>query len=64
MSPGITLSVHFWRGWGRDEQKDLFYARRRFGFITLSVDRADVLPAYWKLRRAIEDSIIGMSEGL
>lgn len=57
MSPGITLSLHWWRGFGGDIQRDLFWWRYRLGFLTIAVERADVLAAYRKLRAAIVDRI-------
>lgn len=54
MSPGITLSVHWWRGWGLDQQRDLFWWRYRLGFLTVALECADTLSAYRKLRVAIE----------
>jgi len=63
MSPGITLSVHWWRGWGQDQQRDLFWWRYRLGFLTVALERADTLTAYRKLRVAIEARIRRDEEG-
>lgn len=53
MSPGITISIHFWRGFGPDTQRDLFYWQRlRLGFLTIAIERRDPLAAYRKLRAA------------
>lgn len=57
MSPGISLSLHWWRGWGQDQQPDLFVWRFRLGFVTLAIERVDLLQAYRKLRKAIADRI-------
>jgi hypothetical protein len=57
MSPGISVSIHFWRGIGRDIQPDLFFARIRLGFVTLAVERGDLWKAYWKLRKAIAERV-------
>lgn len=57
MSPGITLSLHWWRGCGPDIQRDLFWWRYRLGFLTVAVERADLLSAYRKLRTAIERAV-------
>ena len=58
MSPGISLSVHLWRGFGFDAQQDLFFWWRfRLGFLTVAVERVDVLEAYRKLRKAIAERI-------
>lgn len=57
MSPGITVSLHWWRGWGRDTQRDLFWWHLRLGFLTISLDRTDTLTAYRKLRVSIERAV-------
>lgn len=58
MSPGITISIHFWRGFGPDTQCDLYYWQRfRLGFVTVSLDRTDTLTAYRKLRVSIERAV-------
>lgn len=58
MSPGITLSLHWWRGIGADRQADLFYWQRvRLGFVTVALERTDTLTAYRKLRIAIERAV-------
>lgn len=63
MSPGISLSLHWWRGFGPDVQPDLFWWRYRLGLATVSVERADLLAAYRKLRAAIVDRIAKDEEG-
>jgi hypothetical protein len=50
---GITISAHGWRGFGRDQQEDLFVWRCRFGVLTVSLDKADLFAAYRKLRASI-----------
>ena len=57
MKPGITLSLHLWRGIGPDVQRDLFWARYRLGFVTLAIERNDTLVAYRILKAAIEERI-------
>lgn len=57
MSPGISVSLHFWRGCGPDIQRDLFVWRYRLGLLTLSVERADVLAAYRKIRAAAQEAL-------
>lgn len=57
MSPGITISIHFWRGFGGDVQRDLFFWRYRFGVLTLTVERTDALTSYRKLRLSIERAV-------
>jgi hypothetical protein len=57
MSPGITLTAHLWRGIGEDAQRDLFFWRYRLGFVTVAVERQDVLAAYRLLRGVIEQRV-------
>lgn len=57
MSPGITLSLHWYRGFGEDIQRDLFWWRYRLGFVTVALERQDTLRAYWKLWNAIDERI-------
>jgi hypothetical protein len=60
---GITISAHGPRGWGRDEQEDLFVWRRRFMFVTVSINKADFLEVYLKLRETIERRVAHDQEG-
>lgn len=54
MSPGISLSLHWYRGFGLDAQQDLFFLWRfRLGFVTVALERVDWLTAYRKLRADI-----------
>jgi hypothetical protein len=57
VSPGITVSVHLWRGIGPDTQRDLFVCRLRLGFLTLAIERNDTLVAYRVLRATIDERI-------
>jgi hypothetical protein len=57
MSPGIAFSLHWWRGIGPDIQPDLFWWRFRLGFVTVSVERVDLLAAYRKLRATIAQRV-------
>ena len=57
MSPGLSLSLHFWRGIGGDAQVDLFMARVRLGFITLTIESDDWLPRFRKMRATIEKAV-------
>lgn len=57
MSPGLNLSVHWWRGIGPDVQLSLFYVGLRLGFVTVSFERDWVLAAYRKLRATIETRV-------
>jgi hypothetical protein len=63
MSPGISASVHWWRGWGRDQQEDLFWWRYRLGFVTVAIERRDLFAAYQKLRETIVETIRRDEEG-
>jgi hypothetical protein len=57
MSPGISIEVHFWRGWGPLIQKELFYVGFRLGIVTVSICRVCVIDSYAKLREAVESRI-------
>jgi hypothetical protein len=58
MSPGITLSLHWWRGIGGDlMQGDLFMTRVRLGFATLQIESDDWLPRFRKMRAEIQKAI-------
>lgn len=50
MSPGITLELHWWRGYGPTVQHDLFFYGWRFGFFTLSFCKVCLIESYAKLR--------------
>lgn len=53
MSPGVFLSVHWWRGCGLDRQLDLFHFALRLGVVTIGVEREPLLAAYRRLREAV-----------
>lgn len=57
MNPGITLSLHWWRGFSLSPEPTLFWLEFRFGFVTLSVERAWPLKAYRTLRAAIVERV-------
>lgn len=57
MSPGIDLSLHFWRGIGPDREPDLFVWRYRFGIATIGIERVSLLEAYRTLRSRIKRAI-------
>lgn len=57
MSPGITLELHWCRGFGPTVQRDLFFYGFRFGFITLSICRVCVIDSYSKLRKSVEKRV-------
>lgn len=63
MSPGITFSLHTWRGIGGDVEPSLFWWRFRFGFATVSVDKISLYAAYLKLRAAIVERVRKDEEG-
>lgn len=50
MSPGISLSLHWWRGIGPDVEPDLFLFRWRLGIATVSVCKVCLLDSYRLLR--------------
>ena len=53
MSPGISLSLHWWRGIGPDIEPDLFLFRYRFGIFTVSVCKVCLLDRYRMLRETM-----------
>lgn len=53
MSPGVFLSVHYWRGVGLDRQLDLFHFALRLGVVTVGIEREPLLAAYRRLRDAV-----------
>lgn len=57
MNPGITLSLHWWRGLSLSPEPTLFWLEFRLGFVTLSVERAWPLAAYRKLRAAMVEAV-------
>lgn len=57
MNPGLTLSLHWWRGFSLSPEPTLFWLEFRFGFVTLTVERAWPLAAYRKLRAAAEAAV-------
>ena len=57
MNPGVSISIHFWRGIGADLQRDLFWCRYRLGFVTIAVQRQDPLRAYRGIRQAAESAL-------
>ena len=57
MSPGVSVSLHWWRGIGPDVQLSLFYMGLRLGFVTVSFERDWMLAAYRKLRATIETRV-------
>jgi hypothetical protein len=63
MSPGIALTLHWWRGIGPEVQANLFFYGFRLGFVTISVERESVLEAYRRIRRALAERIAKDEEG-
>lgn len=57
MSPGFSISVHWWRGIGPEVQRNLFFFGFRLGVVTISVERAPVLAAYRVLRKALAERV-------
>lgn len=57
MNPGISISIHLWRGIGADTQGDLFVCRYRLGYLTLAVERQDPLRAYRSIRQIAETTL-------
>lgn len=50
MSPGITFSLHWWRGIGPDAQLDLLVCRYRFGFVSATAEGDDPFKGIEKIR--------------
>jgi hypothetical protein len=63
VSPGISLSLHCWRGIGPDREPDLFVWRYRFGLLTVSVERVSLLETVRQLRRTIREALEITGEG-
>lgn len=63
MSPGLSISLHSWRGIGGDAEPDLFMARIRLGFVTLTIESDDWLPKLRKMRATIQQAIDRTEEG-
>lgn len=57
MSPGLSFSLHAWRGIGRDAEPDLFLIRLRLGFATASIDKVSILESYRKLRATMLERV-------
>jgi len=57
MSPGISLSLHWWRGIGPDIEPDLFLFRYRFGIFTVSVCKVCLLDRYRFLRATMQERV-------
>lgn len=60
MNPGLTLSLHWWRGCSFTPEPTLFWLEYRLGFVTLSVERAWPLAAYRKLRVTMQEAVARM----
>lgn len=57
MNPGITLSVHWWRGVSLFPEPTLFWLEFRMGFVTLSIEKAWPLAAYRKMRSTVQEAV-------
>jgi len=57
MNPGLTLSLHWWRGFSLSPEPTLFWLEFRFGFVTVSVERAWPLEVHRNLRAAAKTAI-------
>ena len=57
MSPGISISLHFWRGIGPLIQRELFYVGFRLGIFTISICRVCVIDSYAKIRGAMLERV-------
>lgn len=57
MNPGLSLSLHWYRGFGPDIEPDMFVARFRLGFLTIAAESDDWLPRFRKLRQTIVQAV-------
>lgn len=57
MNPGITLGLHWWRGFSLTPEPTLFWLEFRLGFVTLTVERTWPLAAYRTLRAAMVERV-------
>lgn len=57
MNPGLSLSLHWWRGIGPDVEPDLFMARIRLGFATLTIESDDWLPRLRQFRAVVAHAV-------
>lgn len=53
----LDVKFHLWRGIGPDREPDLFVARYRLGFVTVVIERGDLLATVRKLRAAIAEAL-------
>lgn len=63
MSPGLSFSVHLWRGVGPDREPDLFVWRWRFGLLTVSLDRMSLLARFRELQALVDEYTRRSMEG-
>lgn len=61
MNPGLTISLHWWRGFSLSPEPTLFWLEFRLGFVTVSVERAWPLAAYRKLRATMVE-VVALAE--
>lgn len=57
MSPGLSIEVHFWRGFGPTIQRNLFWYGYRFGFVTVAICKHCVIDRYAALRKTAEAAL-------
>jgi len=57
VNPGLTLSLHWWRGFSLSPEPTLFWLEFRLGFVTLSIEKAWPLAAYRNFRGSIVERI-------
>lgn len=63
MNPGLTLSLHWWRGFSLSPEPTLFWVEFRLGFVTVSLERTWPLAAYRKLRVTMQEAVVRMERG-
>jgi hypothetical protein len=57
VNPGLTLSLHWWRGFSLSPEPTLFWLEFRLGFVTVTMERAWPLAAYRKLRATVQEAV-------
>lgn len=57
MNPGISLCVHWWRGFSLSGEPALFWLEYRLGFVTLSIERNWPLATYRNIRGAVVERV-------
>ena len=54
MSPGLSIELHWYRGFGPTVQRNLLFYSFRFGFLTIAICKFCVIDRYAMLRKTAE----------